>query len=53
MLEEFICPFIKRADFRKTKDTVLLKAAITLKACFFVHSFACINALLFAFSRSD
>ena len=29
------------------------KAAFTLKACFCVHAFACVNALLFACSRSD
>ena len=34
-------------------STVLNKAAFTLKACFCVHAFACINALLFALSRSD
>ena len=42
-----------RQHIRCAKKLVATKAAFTLKACFCVHAFACVNALLFAFSCSD
>ena len=44
-----------RATFRHTDPLgcVHRKVTFQLKACFCVHGFACVNALLFACSRSD